>query len=114
MQQQAQQVQQQQSQQQKPLAHAAAGRQQRQRRQQQQQQQSLPAAAAPLTACAFGPWLEGLPNLNAAWCSLLVEELCRQGVTMFCVAPGGGQTYSGVQRAPRDWVSDAIALQADA
>ena len=35
-------------------------------------------------------WLSGLPNINLAWCSLLVEELCRQGVTMFCIAPGGG------------------------
>ena len=34
-------------------------------------------------------WLSGLPNINLAWCSLLVEELCRQGVTMFCIAPGG-------------------------
>ncbi len=29
-----------------------------------------------------------LPNVNAAWATLLVEELCRQGVNLFCVAPG--------------------------
>eukprot|EP00798_Chlamydomonas_sp_ICE-L_P027190 gene27190-2434_t len=28
------------------------------------------------------------PNMNAAWCALLVEELCRHGCNMFCVAPG--------------------------
>ena len=39
-------------------------------------------------AMAVGGWGGGLPNINLAWCSLLVEELCRQGVTMFCVAPG--------------------------
>ncbi len=28
------------------------------------------------------------PNLNALWASLIVEELVRCGVTLFCVAPG--------------------------
>ncbi|KAL6744836.1 ADC synthase, partial [Haematococcus lacustris] len=35
-----------------------------------------------------GPALAQAVNLNMAWTSLLVEELCRQGVTMFCLAPG--------------------------
>jgi hypothetical protein len=29
-----------------------------------------------------------LPNRNAAWAALLVEECCRAGVNTFCVAPG--------------------------
>lgn len=33
--------------------------------------------------------LSSAPNMNAAWARMLVEELCRQGVSMFCVAPGG-------------------------
>ncbi|GAX76586.1 hypothetical protein CEUSTIGMA_g4032.t1 [Chlamydomonas eustigma] len=40
------------------------------------------------SARALGPWLRSLPNINMAWCSLMVEEMCREGVTMFCVAPG--------------------------
>jgi len=51
----------------------------------------LQAAAADPAAIKARPlreWLRGLPNINLAWCSLLVEELCRQGVTMFCIAPG--------------------------
>ena len=32
--------------------------------------------------------LQDLPNINLAWASLLVEDLCRQGVSMFCIAPG--------------------------
>ncbi|MEW5311204.1 MAG: hypothetical protein WDW38_002939 [Sanguina aurantia] len=32
--------------------------------------------------------LSSAPNMNAAWARMLVEELCRQGVSMFCVAPG--------------------------
>ena len=42
------------------------------------------------SARPLGAWLEGLPNINMAWCSLLVEELCRQGAVMFCIAPGEG------------------------
>ena len=33
-----------------------------------------------------------LPNVNALWASLLVEELCRQGVGLFVVAPGSRST----------------------
>ena len=54
-------------------------------------QQLQAAAADPAAAIKARPlreWLRGLPNINLAWCSLLVEELCRQGVTMFCIAPG--------------------------
>ncbi len=57
-------------------------------------QQRDDAAAALPAARALGPWLEDLPNINAAWCSLLVEELCRQGITMFCIAPGGNPSSS--------------------
>lgn len=32
--------------------------------------------------------IHALPNINLAWASLLVEECCRQGVNVFCVAPG--------------------------
>jgi isochorismate synthase/2-succinyl-5-enolpyruvyl-6-hydroxy-3-cyclohexene-1-carboxylate synthase/2-succinyl-6-hydroxy-2,4-cyclohexadiene-1-carboxylate synthase/O-succinylbenzoate synthase len=38
------------------------------------------------------PALMSAPNINIAWAGLLVEELCRQGVNMFCVAPGGCRT----------------------
>jgi len=32
--------------------------------------------------------LADAPNLNALWAGLLVEELCRQGCSTFCIAPG--------------------------
>lgn len=32
--------------------------------------------------------LRDLPNVNLLWTRLMVEELCRQGVNTFCVAPG--------------------------
>ena len=35
---------------------------------------------------------EGLPNVNALWAGLLVEELCRQRVGLFVVAPGSRST----------------------
>lgn len=35
---------------------------------------------------------DDLPNVNALWASLLVEELCRQGVGLFVVAPGSRST----------------------
>lgn len=34
------------------------------------------------------PLLSSLPNINVAWATLAVEELCRLGVNTFCVAPG--------------------------
>ena len=34
----------------------------------------------------------GLPNVNALWAALLVEELIRQGVGLFVVAPGSRST----------------------
>lgn len=34
------------------------------------------------------PALSALPNINAAWAALAVEELCRLGANTFCVAPG--------------------------
>jgi len=36
--------------------------------------------------------LKGAPNPNTLWCTLLVEELCRQGCSTFCVAPGSRST----------------------
>jgi len=36
--------------------------------------------------------LRGAPNSNTLWCTLLVEELCRQGCSTFCVAPGSRST----------------------
>lgn len=32
--------------------------------------------------------LAAAPNVNALWARLMVEELCRSGVTTFAVAPG--------------------------
>lgn len=40
------------------------------------------------TLLAPRPGLAGLPNAQLAWAAALVEELCRLGVSMFCVAPG--------------------------
>ena len=57
-----------------------------------EQQPLYPAASS---ARPLGAWLEGLPNINMAWCSLLVEELCRQGAVMFCIAPGEGREDGG-------------------
>ena len=34
------------------------------------------------------PALEAAPNVNALWARLMVEELCRSGVTTFAIAPG--------------------------
>lgn len=32
--------------------------------------------------------LDAAPNVNALWARLMVEELCRCGVTTFAIAPG--------------------------
>ena len=45
------------------------------------------------------PPLAASPNINIAWARLLVEELCRQGVDMFCVAPGEASNTHGHGRA---------------
>ena len=34
------------------------------------------------------PALAAAPNVNALWARLMVEELCRCGVTTFAIAPG--------------------------
>ena len=36
--------------------------------------------------------MKGAPNPNTLWFTLLVEELCRQGCSTFCVAPGSRST----------------------
>jgi len=41
------------------------------------------------TLLAPRPALAALPNAQLAWAAALVEELCRLGVGMFCIAPGG-------------------------
>jgi len=50
---------------------------------------AAPTAAASLTAPTrpASPF-HALPNANACWAALIVEELCRLGVTTFAVAPG--------------------------
>lgn len=40
------------------------------------------------SALTAAPQPAAAPNPGAAWATLLVEELCRLGVNMFCVAPG--------------------------
>jgi isochorismate synthase/2-succinyl-5-enolpyruvyl-6-hydroxy-3-cyclohexene-1-carboxylate synthase/2-succinyl-6-hydroxy-2,4-cyclohexadiene-1-carboxylate synthase/O-succinylbenzoate synthase len=40
------------------------------------------------TLIAPRPALAALPNVQLAWAAVLVEELCRLGVSMFCIAPG--------------------------
>jgi len=47
--------------------------------------------------------LRDAPNLNALWGSLIVEELVRQGVTYFVVAPGSRSTplAQAIARNPR-------------
>ena len=37
---------------------------------------------------APGPALRALPNINALWATLIVEELCRNGVSHFVICPG--------------------------
>ena len=32
--------------------------------------------------------LKDLPNINQLWARLMVEELCRLGSNVFCIAPG--------------------------
>ena len=40
------------------------------------------------------PALAAAPNVNALWCRLMIEELCRCGVTTFAIAPGAIQTFA--------------------
>ncbi len=42
------------------------------------------------------PALGALPNAQLAWAAALVEELCRLGVSMFCIAPGEAGFLFGV------------------
>lgn len=46
------------------------------------------AAGHPALHVAGPPALSSLPNVNSLWAYLLVEELCRLGVSTFCIAPG--------------------------
>ncbi|GFR45865.1 hypothetical protein Agub_g7316 [Astrephomene gubernaculifera] len=51
--------------------------------------QELDLKIRPLSSSLLpSPLPDAAPNINVAWAGLLVEELCRLGVNMFCVAPG--------------------------
>ncbi|GLC45490.1 hypothetical protein PLESTM_001741500 [Pleodorina starrii] len=51
--------------------------------------QELDLKIRPLSSALLpAPPPSSAPNVNVAWAGLLVEELCRLGVNMFCVAPG--------------------------
>ncbi|GIL93104.1 hypothetical protein Vretifemale_20563 [Volvox reticuliferus] len=51
--------------------------------------QELDLKIRPLSSALLAaPLPSAAPNINVAWAGLLVEELCRLGVNMFCVAPG--------------------------
>ncbi|KXZ52491.1 hypothetical protein GPECTOR_9g535 [Gonium pectorale] len=51
--------------------------------------QELDLKIRPLSSALLpAPLPAAAPNVNVAWAGLLVEELCRLGVNMFCVAPG--------------------------
>lgn len=45
------------------------------------------------------PPLRSLPNVNAVWAYALVEELCRLGVSTFCIAPGSRSSPLSVAAA---------------
>ena len=51
--------------------------------------QELELKTGPLAALLRPPKrLAEEPNINALWARLLIDELCRQGVSTFCIAPG--------------------------
>ena len=43
--------------------------------------------------------LENIPNINYLWSGLIVEELVRNGITKFCIAPGSRSTPLTVSAA---------------
>ncbi len=49
-------------------------------------------------------------NINIFWASLIVEELFRQGVTVFCISPGSRSTPLTVAAAAHDHTETQIAL----
>ncbi len=90
--------------------------------------QLTPLPSCPLpTACAYthppdqirplssallpAPLPTSAPNVNAAWAGLLVEELCRLGVNMFCEAPGEGRNGQGRGAERRRRAPDPKAQQ---
>ncbi len=63
---------------------------------------ALPLQIRPLSqALVAAPMASSSPNVNGAWAALLVEELCRLGVNMFCVAPGGEGRSLGIGKVGR-------------
>ncbi|GIL50277.1 hypothetical protein Vafri_6487 [Volvox africanus] len=66
--------------------------------------QELDLKIRPLSSALMAaPLPSAAPNINVAWAGLLVEELCRLGVDMFCVAPGSRSSplTHAIARHPR-------------
>ena len=71
--------------------------------------QELDLKTGPLAALLQPPKpLQDEPNINCLWARLLIDELCRQGVNTFCIAPG---VWCHLHTSARSRLDGQFALQ---